>query len=111
MALPKDYRLNKNEFKRVFEQGKTVKSSFFFINFLKNNSGHLRLAVSVPNKISKKATVRNRIRRAVVEAVQKNNFVAQPLDLVIITTEVIVGKAAKEIKREIEKTIDKIFVN
>jgi ribonuclease P protein component len=111
MALPKGYRLSKNEFKRVFEKGKTVKSSFFFINFLKNNSDHVRLATAVPAKIFKKATVRNKFRRIVADVVKKSYLYTRPFDLVIIATEVIVGKTAKEIKGELEKTIDKKFVN
>jgi ribonuclease P protein component len=111
MALSKEYRLSKNEFKRVFEKGKTVKSSFFFIKFLKNNSEHIRLATAIPTKIFKKATVRNRLRRTVADVVKKSYLYAQSFDLVIIATEVIVGKTAKEIKSELEKTIDKKFVN
>lgn len=111
MAVPKEYRLTKNEFKRVFEKGKTVKSSFFFIKFLKNKDEHLRLAVAISTKISKKSTVRNKIRRMATEILRNSRLYVQPLDVVIIATEVIVGKPAKEIKRELEKTIDKKFVN
>ncbi len=110
MALSKEYRLSKNDFKNVFEKGETVKSSFFFLNFLKNNKGHLRLAVAVPTKVFKKAVARNKVKRMVTGVLKNSHLYGQAIDLVIIATETIVGKGLKEIKRELEQTIDKKFV-
>ena len=110
MALPKAYRLNKNEVKCVFENGETVGNSFFFIAFFKNDKDHLRLAVAVSVKISKKSVIRNRIKRAIAGAVKESYLYKEPFDVVIVVTKAIVGKAMKEIKRELKQTIEKKFV-
>ena len=111
MALSKKNRLNSEKsFKLVFKEGKTVKNSFFFIKFFKNSIGHLRLAIAISNKIAKKSTTRNKLKRIVAEVLKNSRLYGQPLDLVIVATETIVGKTVKEIKGELEQTIDKKFV-
>ncbi|MBI2064024.1 MAG: ribonuclease P protein component [Candidatus Yanofskybacteria bacterium] len=109
MALAKKRRLSKKDVNRLFKRGKTVKNSFFFIRFLKNDAGYLRVAVVVPAKISKKATARNRIRRVLVEAVRSGHFLEKSYDLAIVATLDIVGKHPKEINRELEQAINKII--
>lgn len=105
MALAKKYRLPKKDIDRIFKQGKTVRSSFFFIRFLKNEVNRLQVAVIVPNKVLKKATARNRVKRIFTETIRSGQFLKKSFDMVVVATASIVEKQSKEIKRELEQTI------
>ena len=110
MALPKKNRIiSKDDFRRVFKEGETVKDSFFFIKYLTNTLGHSRWSVVVPVRVSKKSVERSRIKRKITEALK--NFLNLPLDIVITATSIILEKSFDEIKRQIEKDINKISVN
>lgn len=62
--LPKSRRLClKRDFERVFASGRSVQGKLFRLKFLKNSLGLNRFAVVVSSKVSKKAVIRNRIRR------------------------------------------------
>ena len=114
MTLPRKSRLSdKNDFEMVFKQGKTVKSSFFFIKFLKNSFNYPRIAISLPIKISKKATQRNIIKRKISAAASDliDDYKNKSLDLIIVATPTILGKSSEEIKSVLEKNIKEIFVN
>ncbi len=109
MALSKKFRLGKKDFQRTFRKGKTVKNSFFFVRLIENRLGYGRVAVVVPLAVSKKAVVRNRIRRAAMGVVAESGFYKEPFDVIITATQDIVGKAPREIKSELQQTIFKIF--
>ncbi len=109
MALAKKYRLSKKDIERVFKRGKTVQSSFFFIRFLKNEVNYLRVATIIPSKVLKKATARNRIKRIFTETIRSGQFLKKSFDVAVIATASIVEKQSKEINREIEQTLNKIF--
>ena len=109
MALARKYRLSKKDIERVFKRGKTVKSSFLFIRFLENNLSYARVAAIVSSKILKKAVDRNRLKRIITETIRSGHFLERSLDAAIVATLNILGKPSKEIKRELQQTIDKIF--
>ncbi|MDO8659488.1 MAG: ribonuclease P protein component [Candidatus Parcubacteria bacterium] len=109
MALAKKHRLFKKDINRLFKRGKTVKNSFFFIRFLRNDANYLRTAVIVSTKIVKKATARNRIKRIFTEAICSGHFLEKSYDIAIVATVSIVGKQSKEINRDLEQTLNKIL--
>jgi ribonuclease P protein component len=62
--LPKNNRLKKErDFKRILRSNKIKEESFFILRILRNDINEVRFGVSVSKKISKKATLRNKIRR------------------------------------------------
>ena len=62
--FPKVNRLSSDsDFKRVFKSGRTLENQFFRIKFSKNQKGVNRFGFVVNNKMSKKAVVRNNIKR------------------------------------------------
>lgn len=64
--LIKKYRLTKrNDFKSIFSTGKRSFNKLFSIRYKLNNLDNPRIAVVVSNKVSKKAVVRNRLKRQV----------------------------------------------
>lgn len=111
MALPAKHRLTaRRDIDQVFKSGQTGRGGFFFIRFLKNNLGYCRFGILVPGSVSKKAVVRNHIKRLIRESLKEHILAGQSLDLVIVTSAAIVSKNQKEIKRNLDKTIKQIFV-
>lgn len=64
--LPPAHRLRKeSDIKRLFAKGKGVFDELCSIKFLKTSLQDTRIAVVVGTKVSKKAVVRNRLKRQV----------------------------------------------
>ena len=87
------------DFDRIWRQGKTWRNKFFVLRLLMNDLPHVRLAVVVSNKISRKAVVRNRLRRQTKEILrQALSDSAKGCDLVFIGQPSLVGGDFLEIK-------------
>lgn len=70
--LPKIYRLKKDkDFKRIFQAGKLVSGEAFVIRVVGNDEKVTRFGIICGLKLSKKAVVRNRLRRRFGEAIRK----------------------------------------
>lgn len=69
--LPKQNRLKKKkDFERVFKKGQGAREDFLFLKFTKNNLKVSRFGFVVSQKISKKATLRNKTKRRLRDAVR-----------------------------------------
>ena len=109
MALNKKNRLKKKkDFEAVFKKGKAVRSVFLFARYLGNNLGFPRIAFVVSSKVSKKAVVRNRIRRTVAEAASRNLKTIQSADIVVIADKKVTGASKNEITHDAENIFGKI---
>jgi len=110
MALPKQYRLTRQkEFEKVYDSGKTVRNSFLFIKFFKDSSlESSKFGIVVSTKVSKKATVRNKIRRQISEAIKPHlNRVAKNVNVIIVTNYKIVDKEFTEIEKVVLNLLKK----
>jgi len=78
----------RQEFKRVYSQGKYAADSIFVVYALANGLDHNRLGVTVSKKASSSAVVRNRVRRWVKESLRLRFKMAEsgPIsyDLVVV---------------------------
>ncbi len=98
--LPKINRLTKKkDFETVFKNGESVKNYFLIFKILKNNLKESRFGFIVSKKVSNKATVRNKIKRRLRDAVwgELKNF-QKSVDVVIITLPGIKDKEFSEIQ-------------
>ena len=112
MAFAQKYRLTaKAEYQNVFKKGKTVKNSFFFFRYLANTTGRNRCGIIVPISVSKKAVVRNKIRRTISEIMKERILEKGSLDIVITASPTILDKSYEEIKGLLDTVTKKIFVN
>lgn len=105
--LAKKNRLKKRkDFESVFRKGKGFKENFLVLKKSRNNLDFSRFGFIVGGKVSKKATVRNKIKRRLRELVQtKLPKIKKGFDFILIAKE---GLANKDFK-EMEETIDKLF--
>ena len=73
MALPKKYRLKGSlVFKNIRKKGRLFQSESFGLGIIFRNDLEVsRFGIVVSSKISKKAIIRNRIRRIIFEVVRK----------------------------------------
>ena len=105
--LPQRYRLKrKKDIERVFKNGRGFKEDFLILKVAKNNLKDPRFAFIVPSKVSKKATLRNKIRRRLSELVRlKIKKIKKGIDGVLVAVPGLEEKSFWEI----EETINKIF--
>lgn len=110
MALPKINRIKgKKYFTLILKKGKTKKSEFLTLKFLESPSKESRFGFLVSQKVSKKAVIRNKVKRRLSEIVrQKLKEIKKPIDGVFIAKPGIEKEKFQKIKEEIEKIFQKI---
>ncbi len=107
--LARENRLKKdNDFKRVFQNGKAVRNDLFIMRFAGNNIEKTRFGFAVGLKFSKKATLRNRAKRQISEALR---LLASQLktgyDIVIIPSRQLADKHQEIISKELMDAAEK----
>ncbi len=117
--LKKENRLSGNkQIKEVFENGKMRQSPLFGVLYLDPSisseqvpavAGQVKFGIVVSKKISKKAVERNRIRRKIYKEVGEIlPKIKKGLRVVFLVKKAILEASDEEIKREVEKGLDKI---
>jgi len=104
---PRVNRLKKkSEIERVFKEGKKFKEDFLILKLAKNSLNKVRFAFIVSQKVSKKATIRNKIRRRLKDLAQsKLKKIKKGMDVLLIA---LPGLETKDFW-EIEEIINKLF--
>jgi ribonuclease P protein component len=105
--LPSQNRLRKKtELERILRKGKGFKEEFLILKTIKNNLNKTRFGFIVSRKVSKKANVRNKIKRR-LRALIKGKLKKVKLG----TDNLIVAAPGLETKDfwEIEETVNKLF--
>ena len=113
---PKINSLKKRkDIERVFEKGKRFKEDFLILKITKNALSQTRFGFIVSKKVSKKATLRNKIKRKLREIVSKKGKklkkgrrspTTRPgMDIVLIA---LPGLETKDFW-EIDETLNKLF--
>ena len=101
----------KKDFEIIFKKGKSFKNKLFILRFLKNNFNQSRFGFVVSQKVSKKAVIRNKIRRRLSEIIKDNlKNIQKPennLDLVFISLPETAGKEFLAIKESVEELLIK----
>jgi len=84
--LPKINRIkNKKDFEAIFKNSASFKNNIFIFKIAKNGLAETRFGFVISQKVSKKATVRNKIKRILSEIIKiefKN--IKSGLDIVLI---------------------------
>jgi len=107
--LPKINRIKKKkDFETIFKNSKSFRNNLFIFKTRKNNLKLNRFGFVVSQKVSKKATLRNKIKRRLGEAIRdKMENIEIGTDLVFITLPGIEKKEFSEIKKAVEDSLVK----
>lgn len=103
--LPKKNRLKKKkDFERVFKKGEGAKKDYLVLKvFNQRGDEDCRFAFIVSQKVSKKATVRNKVRRRLREIVRKKiPFLKKGIDGIFIALPGLEEKNYQEIEKMVE---------
>jgi len=99
----KYYRIKKRiDFENLFRKSKTIAGKLIFFRVKKNALSSFRFCVVVSSKVSKKAVVRNKIKRRIKEIV-KTSYpgLRSGFDIAIIAQTEILNKKYSEIEAEV----------
>jgi len=104
--LPKENRLKKKkDFDQVFKKGKGFNEKFLFLKIEKNNLKESRFGFVVSQKISKKAVIRNKIKRRLREITKEKILqIKKGIDGVLIVKPGLEKKTFLEV-REITESL------
>ncbi len=107
--FPKENRLRKEkDIQALFANGKSVFGMFVGLKMKKNTFDQSRFTVVVGTKISKKAVVRNRLKRQIRAIVhEKIEDLASGYDVAFLVKKEIVGKTFEELQSDVEKLLRK----
>jgi len=90
------------DFERAFSVGKTIGGSLLRVRYLPSTRTRSRFAVVVSAKVSKRAVVRNRIRRRIWAVIAASDFlIPSGLDIIIISSPEAAKAEYPAIKQEV----------
>lgn len=107
--LSKKHRVSKEKnIKKILRQGKFASKDFLTIKYIPNKLDFTRFATPVGLKISKKATVRNKIKRRLQEAIRlKLDKIRKGYDVLVMVDKAIKDKSYQEIDRALTDSLNK----
>jgi len=108
-VLPKENRLKaKKDFEKVFKKGKGIKESLLFLKVSENGLEISRFGFIVSQKISKKAVLRNKIKRRLRELIKKRiKKLKKGTDYVFVVLPGLEKKGLKDTEEILEKLLEK----
>lgn len=102
--LDKENRLKKQkDFELVLKEKEAFLGKFLILKKTKNNLKQSRIGFVISKKVSKKAVVRNKIKRRIREIVRINlKRIKKGYDIIFFAKKSIVEKDYQEIEKEVE---------
>ena len=105
MLVQKNRLRKKKDIDMVFKQGDGFKQGFLRIKIRKNNLDTSRFVFVISKKFSKKAVIRNKIRRRLSEIIKAKLLeIKKGIDVIIV-----VMPGAENDFQKLEQIIDKLF--
>ncbi len=104
--LPLKNRLKKErDFQRVFDKGRFVASDLISVKFVGNGTDDTRVGFIVSKKVSKKAVLRNKIKRMLREDIKmKMDSMETGFDIIVIAKKGISEADRDKVTDDLEKT-------
>jgi ribonuclease P protein component len=90
--------LDKADYAHLFNKGLRNHGKFFLVIFCISKPGTARLGIAVSRKVSKKAVVRNRIKRQIRESFRLNKNLLSGMDCVVVA-KISAATAEKQVLR------------
>jgi ribonuclease P protein component len=99
----------KKDFETIFKNSKSFKNNLFIFKTVKNNLGLSRFGFVVSQKVSKKATIRNKVRRRLAEIIRSEiKNIKTGTDAVLIALPGIEKKEFLELREAVNSTLIKV---
>lgn len=107
MLSKKNCLKKKKDFQKVIKEGKKIEKEFLVLKFSKNSLGDItRIGFVVSQKVSKKAFLRNKIKRRLREIVRDNlSNLKSGYDLIFFTKKAIKEKDFLEIEKIVKQIL------
>ncbi len=107
--LPQIYRLTKNKnFEWITKKGQSIYCRELGLKWIKNDLAFSRFGIVISLKVSKKATVRNKIKRRIRAIIYQSLKTIKPrYDIIISTKPEIRELDYWQIKEKLEKLFDR----
>lgn len=107
--LPKLQRIKKKkDFEAIFKKAKSFKKGFLIFKVSKNSLDVSRFGFVVSQKVSKKATIRNKVRRRLASIIKSEvNKIANGIDVIIIALPGIEKEAFLSTKEGLVSSLEK----
>jgi ribonuclease P protein component len=103
MLAEKNRLRKQKDFERISKNGQMFSKGFLVLKKLKNDLEHPRFGFVVSLKISKKAVIRNKIKRRLREAIRHNlEKIKEGQDIVFFTRKGIEERGFQEIQQDVE---------
>ncbi len=99
--------LTSREYRRVFDDNRRRADPFAVLLGHDGERPHARLGITVSKKVSKKAVVRNRIKRQIREYFRVTHHDLAPLDYVVIARSASAGADAATLRASLEAHFDR----
>ncbi len=108
--LPAKHRLTKQkDFERLFADGRGYYTKFLGIKKTANNLEISRFGVIVSNKISKKAVVRNKLKRQIRAIIRKHlNNILSGYDWAVVCLPPVLNLSFEELEKEVLFVLKKL---
>lgn len=106
--LARDYRItDQKNFIEVKDRGEVIQSASFGLSYLnRGDAENSRFAFVVSNKISNQAVVRNKVKRALREAVRQSlSYIKPGYDVIFLAKEGAARKYTNDIMHEVTKVL------
>jgi len=98
----------KKDFEAIFKNSKSLRTNFFILKIRENGLGINRFGFVVSQKVSKRAVVRNRVRRRLSDIMRsESENIKIGTDLVVIAFPGIDKKEFSEVKNFVESALTK----
>ncbi|MCD4761819.1 ribonuclease P protein component [bacterium] len=108
--FPKKNRLSKKkDFDNVFKEGKGRYGKYLGIKIKTNKLEYTRIGIIVGIKVNKSAVKRNKIKRQIRAALEKND-IKKGFDVIVITNAAINELSFKQIKANLLKQLNHLKV-
>ncbi|MFC1638675.1 ribonuclease P protein component [Patescibacteria group bacterium] len=107
--IPKEHRLiTKADFARLFKRGRVVHTRGISLKLAKNKRDLTRFGIVISAKVSKKAVVRNKIRRRLRTSVGRRlERIAPGYDAAIMVRKDAVGLGFNDLDAAVERLLEK----
>lgn len=108
--LARKYKLKKdNDFKKVFKRGENYQRGLIRLKAVKNDLLISRFGFIISNKLSKKAVVRNKVKRKLEEITRLNlDKVKTGFDIIVMVSPLIKEKDYQEIEKSLTSLLKEI---